>query len=75
MKLQQTAAEIDGGNDALASRLGIGERTLTMFLADRRAMPDALLLHAVDIILEDRTSFPSSSRSEAVLPSKSIRDV
>jgi hypothetical protein len=74
VKLLQTAAEIVGGNDELAKRLGISERALAIFLADRRAIPDALLLRAVDIILEDRPPFSSSARPAAGLPSKSIRD-
>jgi hypothetical protein len=53
-KLLQTAAEIVGGEDVLAQRLGISEKALAMFLADRRALPDSLLLRAVDIILDDR---------------------
>jgi hypothetical protein len=35
---------------------GQGEKLLSIFLDDRRALPDALLLRAVDIILADRHS-------------------
>lgn len=52
--LLQAAAEIAGGNKALADRLGISEVLLRWFLADSRELPDALLLQAVDIILADR---------------------
>ena len=56
MKLLQAAADIVGGNDALAARLGIGAKTLARFLDDTRPLPDALLLRAVDLILADRQS-------------------
>ena len=54
MKLLQAAAEIVGGEDALAERLGITQARMAMLLADRVSLPDRLLLLAVDIILEDR---------------------
>jgi hypothetical protein len=53
VKLLETAAEIVGGEEALASRLGISERLLARFMADRRELPDSLLLQAVDIVLID----------------------
>jgi hypothetical protein len=58
VKLLQAAAEIVGGNQALAERLEISEMLLAMFLADVREFPDRLLLQAVDIILADRQSAP-----------------
>jgi len=54
VKLLQTAAEIVGGEDALAERLGVTQTRMAMLLADRVSLPDRLLLLAVDIILEDR---------------------
>lgn len=54
MNLLRAASEIMGGDRRLARRLGIGETLLQGFLADRYELPDALLLRAVDIILEDR---------------------
>ncbi len=56
VRLLQAAAEIAGGNRALALRLGIGERLLAKFMADSHELPDPLLLRAVDIILADRQS-------------------
>jgi hypothetical protein len=56
VKLLQAAREIMGSEKALADELGIGEKLLSIFLDDRRALPDALLLRAVDIILADRHS-------------------
>ena len=56
VKLLQAAAEIVGGDTALANRLGISERLLSRFLADRRELPDHLLLRAVDIVVADRQS-------------------
>jgi hypothetical protein len=54
VKLLQAAAEIVGGEEALAERLGITQARMALLLADRIALPDRLLLLAVDIILEDR---------------------
>jgi hypothetical protein len=54
VQLLQAAAEIVGGNGALAARLGIGEALLGRFMTGGRELPDALLLKAVDIILADR---------------------
>ncbi|HYG56413.1 MAG TPA: hypothetical protein VD965_14045 [Burkholderiales bacterium] len=53
VKLLNAAAEIVGGRDALARRLGIRETMLAAFMADRFELPDALVLKAVDIILGD----------------------
>jgi DNA-binding transcriptional regulator YdaS (Cro superfamily) len=54
VNLLVAAAEIVGGNRALARRLGIGETLLAQFMNDSRQLPDLLLLRAVDIILSDR---------------------
>jgi hypothetical protein len=54
VRLLQAAAEIAGGNRALAKRLGVTEVLLSAYMADRRPLPDPLLLRAVDVILEDR---------------------
>ena len=56
VKVLQAAAEIAGSTAALARRLGVGEELLAAYLADRRRLPDLLLLRAVDIILADRQS-------------------
>ena len=54
VRLLQEAGRIVGGEAALASRLGIKESFLELFLNDVRELPDPLLLKAVDIILDDR---------------------
>ena len=54
VKLLQAAAEIVGGQEALAERLGVTYSRMLALLADRVSLPDSLLLRAVDIILEDR---------------------
>ena len=54
VKLLRAAAEIVGGEDALAERLGITFSRMAALLADRVPLPDSLLLKAVDIILDDR---------------------
>ena len=56
VKVLQAAAEIAGSTATLAGRLGVGEELLAAYLADRRRLPDLLLLRAVDIILADRQS-------------------
>jgi DNA-binding transcriptional regulator YdaS (Cro superfamily) len=53
VKLLQAASEIVGGEAALANRLGISERLLSRFMADRRELPDHLLLRAVDIVFAE----------------------
>jgi hypothetical protein len=64
VKMLRAASEIVGGDGALASRLGIPEALLAEFLTDRRALPDPLLLRAVDIILADRQSrLPAGGRA------------
>jgi hypothetical protein len=58
VRLLQAACEAVGGEEALARRLGIAESLLRRFLNDRRQLPDALLLKAVDIVLADREPQP-----------------
>jgi len=65
VKLLQAASEIVGGDQALASRLGISERLLFRFMADRRELPDHLLLRAVDIVFADDPSRLSITRELA----------
>jgi DNA-binding transcriptional regulator YdaS (Cro superfamily) len=50
----KAAADIVGGSKELAERLGIGERLLVRFMEGRRAVPDGVLLRAVDIVLQER---------------------
>jgi hypothetical protein len=59
VKLLQAAAEILGGDDALARHLNIGEVLMSAYLEGRRPLPDFLLLRAVDVVLE---------RTKAVAP-------
>jgi hypothetical protein len=63
-QLLKAAAEIVGGNKALARRLGIMDSLLQKYMAGTRALPDALLLQAVDIILADCSSRPGPVRTE-----------
>lgn len=65
VKLLQAAVEITGGTFALADRLAIDETLLRAYLADRRELPDTLLLKAVDVILADRR--PGSERGIGTL--------
>ena len=55
-KLLKVAAEIAGSEKALAERLCIGEKLLSVYLSGSRSLPDVLLLRAVDIVLEHRAA-------------------
>lgn len=66
VRLLQAACEIAGGRELLAERLGIRESLLAAYLADRRALPDLLLLQAVDIIIEDRQARLVPSQAAAL---------
>jgi len=61
VKLLQAAAEILGGEDALARRLDIGEVLLRAYMEERRPMPDFLLRRAVDVVLEHNKARPASA--------------
>ena len=54
VELLKAAAQIMGGEAALARRLGIADGVLARYMSGDRALPDTLLLRAVDIILADR---------------------
>jgi hypothetical protein len=74
-KLLQAAAEIVGGNRALAERLGVSHSLLLKFVADTVELPDPLLLAAVDIILADRRAGPPLDPHPAVRPAQgAVRD-
>ena len=53
-KLLEAAAEIVGGENALAQRLGVGPSLLAKFMTGSMPLPDTLLLRAVDIVLAAR---------------------
>jgi transcriptional regulator with XRE-family HTH domain len=65
LKLLRAAAEIVGGEEALAERLGISKQLFSRFLSGSQALPDALLLRAVDIILADRLATPKAKGNGA----------
>ena len=50
--LARAAAKL-GGVDALAARLEISEQVLRHYITGREPVPDALLMRAIDVILED----------------------
>jgi hypothetical protein len=66
VKLLQAAAAIVGGYDALAARLGIGEKLLQKLATDTAELPDVLVLRTVDIILAERACPESSRRVPAI---------
>ncbi len=51
VRLLQAAADVLGGQGRLAERLEIRESLLEAYIQDRLAIPDALLLRTVDILL------------------------
>jgi hypothetical protein len=55
-RLLQAAAEVVGGEKALAKELGISEKLLSKFMADSISLPDPLFLRAVDIVLDRQHS-------------------
>jgi hypothetical protein len=54
LQLLKTAADIVGGVKQLAERLQIGERLLLRIMEGKRAVPDFVLLRAVDVVLQER---------------------
>lgn len=69
VKLLEAAAEIVGGDKALAQQLGVGSTLLAKFMADLLPLPDALLLQAVDIVLAHRQVALRPAPISAVLKS------
>jgi hypothetical protein len=55
-RLLQAAAEIVGGERALANELGISEKLLSRFMADFISLPDPLFLRVADIVLDHQQS-------------------
>jgi len=63
VQLLKVAAEIVGGTRELAERLAIGERLLERFIDGQRPLPDSLVLRAMDIVLEGRsTAIPKEAQ-------------
>jgi hypothetical protein len=58
VRLLQAAAEVVGGERALARELGISEKLLSRFMRDFISLPDPLFLRAVDIVLDRQQSEP-----------------
>ena len=56
VRLLQAAAEVVGGEKALARELGISEKLLSRFMTEFISLPDSLFLRAVDIVLDRQQS-------------------
>jgi hypothetical protein len=56
VRLLRAAADVVGGEKALARELGISEKLLSRFMADFISLPDPLFLRVVDIILDHQQS-------------------
>ena len=52
-RVLRAAAEVLGGEAALAKHLNIGELLMRAYIEERRPLPDFLLLRAVDVVLEN----------------------
>ncbi len=65
VRLLQAAADVLGGPRRLADRLEIRESLLEAYIGDRLAIPDALLLKTVDILLS-ATPAPRPSQPRRV---------
>jgi hypothetical protein len=59
VRLLQAAAEIAGGEAALAKHLNVGELLMRAYMEGRRPLPDFLLLRAVDIVLDNVNRAPA----------------
>jgi len=66
VKLLQAAANILGGEEALARHLDIGEVLMRAYLEERRPLPDFLLLRAVDVVLEHNKSHSAGRYPPAI---------
>jgi len=66
VKLLQAAAEMLGGEQALADRLAIDSEMLAKYMADTRPLPDLLLLKLVDMVLAEREALVSAAQRRAM---------
>jgi hypothetical protein len=64
--LLKAAAELLGGERILARRLGIAETLLAKFMADVIQLPDPLLLHVVDLVLDNQPARPAATAGTSV---------
>ena len=71
VRLLQAAAEVVGGQKALARELGISEKLLSRFMTEFISLPDPLFLRAVDIVLDRQQS---ELRLAVVSPARSRED-
>jgi hypothetical protein len=56
VRLLRAAADVVGGEKALARELGISEKLLSRFMAGFISLPDPLFLRAADIVLDHQQS-------------------
>jgi len=70
--LAKAAVQI-GGVAQLAARLNIGARLLGEYLTGARAIPDALLLAAIDVVLEELPEPRNAPRADAPPERGSVR--
>ena len=70
--LARAAAKV-GGVQALADRLKLNPRVVAHFLEGHDAIPDSVLLLAIDVILEDVPNLPPLGQPDGqVFPPKQL---
>ena len=67
------AVDIEGGDAALAAKLGIGVARIGLWRMGRIPVPDAVFLQLVDIVLRDDLARSSQDRRQAPRPRSAER--
>jgi DNA-binding transcriptional regulator YdaS (Cro superfamily) len=67
------AADIVGGEEALALRLGVIPSHLALWLKSIADVPDAVFLRAVDMVLKGNVQPLPNSASGVTAPSKEVK--
>jgi hypothetical protein len=73
-RVLRAAAEIFGGEAALAKHLNIGELLMRAYIEERRPLPDFLLLRAVDVVLEN-IKRPQARPAATQLVDEAVREL
>lgn len=66
-RLLQRAAEITGGRERLANRLGVEAHSLEFWLSGRATPPERVFLAVVDLVLEDDVARAQQDRRKNVV--------
>jgi hypothetical protein len=74
VRLLQAAADLTGGEEALARHLNIGELLMRAYLEGRRPLPDFLLLRAVAVVL-DHVRQPAPNQAAVQALDETVREL